>query len=95
MWRPMTAIAAAFLAASCSVPFTQIAGADGKPEYVMKCNGLMSDMQGCQRLARELCPRGYRLVNTNSPYGVVQRQTSVPTDSAGNVHIACTGPRVR
>jgi len=95
MWWRLSAIAAVLLLASCSVPFTQISGADGRPEYVMKCSGLMSDMQGCQRLARDLCPRGYRLVgNTSYGYGTPSR-ANVPVDQAGNVHISCTAPRAR
>jgi hypothetical protein len=96
MWWRLTGITAALLTASCSVPFTQIAGADGHPEYVMKCTGFVDDMKDCARLARELCPRGYRLVGSNySAYGASQRQSSVPTDQAGYVHVSCTSPRAR
>ena len=95
MWWRLTAIAAVLLLASCSVPFTQISGADGRPEYVMKCGGLMSDMQGCQRLARDLCPRGYRLVGSSSHASATYARTNVPVDQAGNIHISCTVPRAR
>ncbi|HTP78304.1 MAG TPA: hypothetical protein VMJ73_15170 [Rhizomicrobium sp.] len=96
MWWRWTILPAALLVASCSVPFTQIEGADGRPEYVMKCSGLVDDMRGCARLARELCPRGYHLVGSGyTAYGAVPRQSNVPTDQSGYVHVACNAPRLR
>jgi hypothetical protein len=58
--------AAALLSASCAVSFTQIRGPEGKPAYVMNCNGLAVTRRDCAHLARRLCPRGYHLVDERS-----------------------------
>jgi hypothetical protein len=58
--------AMAFLAASCAVSFTQIRGPDGRPAYVMNCNGVEVTKRDCAHLARKLCPRGYHLVDERS-----------------------------
>jgi hypothetical protein len=58
--------AAALLSASCAVSFTQIRGPEGKPAYVMNCNGLAVTKRDCAHLARRLCPRGYHLVDQRS-----------------------------
>jgi hypothetical protein len=58
--------AASLLAASCAVSFTQIRGPEGKPAYVMNCNGLAVTKRDCAHLARRLCPRGYHLVDERS-----------------------------
>jgi len=61
-----TAFLAALLA-SCAVNFTQVQGADGKPQYVLRCTGLTSHAGACNRLARQLCRRGYHFVNDTAP----------------------------
>jgi hypothetical protein len=58
--------AAALLSASCAVSFTQIRGPEGKPAYVMNCNGLAVTKRDCAHLARRLCPRGYHVVDERS-----------------------------
>jgi hypothetical protein len=58
--------AAALLSTSCAVSFTQIRGPEGKPAYVMNCNGLAVTKRDCTHLARRLCPRGYHLVDERS-----------------------------
>lgn len=58
-------IASALLLAGCAVSFTQIRGPDGRRDYVMNCSGIEVNRADCARLARKLCPRGYRLVDPN------------------------------
>ncbi len=66
MWRYLALSAAALLAASCAVSFTQIRAPDGRPAYVMNCNGIEVTKRDCARLAHRLCPRGYHLVDERS-----------------------------
>jgi hypothetical protein len=57
----------AVLLASCAVNFTQVQGSDGKRQYVMRCAGLSNHAGACNRLARQLCRRGYHFVNDTAP----------------------------
>ena len=51
---------------ACAVPVTEVRGPDGTPAYVLKCSGYMRDRQDCLKMAGEVCPTGYRLVDDSS-----------------------------
>lgn len=59
-------ITSALILAACAVSFTQIRAPDGKHLYVMDCSGFNVNRSDCARLARKICPRGYRVVDANS-----------------------------
>lgn len=66
MWKLLALIAVSLVLSSCAVSFTQIRGPNGKPAYVMNCNGVEVTRRDCARLAYRLCPKGYHLIDQPS-----------------------------
>jgi hypothetical protein len=87
LWRYLALSAAALLAASCAVSFTQIRGPDGRPAYVMNCNGVEVTKRDCARLAHRLCPRGYHLVDERSMSADARRYPAILQN--GYVAVSC------
>ncbi|MGZ5934816.1 MAG: hypothetical protein ACXWLV_08925 [Rhizomicrobium sp.] len=84
-------IASVMMLASCAVSFTQIRGPDGRRDYVMNCSGIDVNRSDCARLARKLCPRGYRLVDPNSvASGANGRRYAAMLADKSYVTISCT-----
>jgi hypothetical protein len=54
-------------AAGCSATAVPIHGSDGKPYLYVDCSGMFRTLDDCYRAANEVCPDGYRIVNSVAP----------------------------
>lgn len=79
--RACLLLAAAALA-GCSATSVPIHGTDGKPYLYVDCSGMFRELDHCYELANQLCPSGYRIVNSVAPR----------SNPFGNLVIDCTNP---
>jgi len=54
-------------AAGCSATSVPIHGSDGKPYTYVDCSGMFRTLDDCYQLANQVCPAGYRIVNSVAP----------------------------
>jgi hypothetical protein len=57
--------------AGCAVSTTQNVGADGRPEYVLNCSGVMREREDCLAKAGATCTQGYAVMDDQTqPEGI-------------------------
>lgn len=75
-------LAAALAGAGCSVTTVPIHGSDGKPYVYVDCSNIFQSLDDCYRAANNVCPGGYRIVNSVAPR----------SNPFGNLVLECTHP---
>ena len=54
---------------------SQFAGPNGRTAYNMRCSGMGRNMDKCYKIASEVCPKGYDIIeNTATSVGVYRVQ---------------------
>ncbi len=69
---------------------SEMTGPDGGLQYLVGCYGALTPMSVCHKKAAELCPAGYRVLDTATTSTVDQATATAPTDLTGKqIAIAC------
>jgi hypothetical protein len=58
---------AAAAVTGCSATSVPIHGSDGRPYVYVDCSGMFRSLDHCYQLANQVCPTGYRIVNSVAP----------------------------
>jgi len=64
--RRMAALGALALAGCVAVTPVPFSGPNGRQAYSMRCSGAGRSMQECYRVAGQVCPRGYDIIDSSS-----------------------------
>ncbi len=85
MFKTILLILTAWLMTGC-VDVTATAGADGRPNYTIDCDG---ESRRCFDKAGDLCPGGYYLIERHSGSNEVQYTAGIISTPYTKIAIAC------
>ncbi|MEZ5905284.1 MAG: hypothetical protein R3C69_09370 [Geminicoccaceae bacterium] len=72
---------------------TEMTGPDGGLQYLIGCYGALTPISVCHKKAAELCPTGYRILDTAATSTPDIATTTGPTDRTGQqIAIQCMPP---